>query len=120
MIQSTEINQILCLQFLLGKFSDCQAGTTQCASGGMMALTRDPSFKRASTSGELSSIRLPNGETIRSIAVITASSLEKVMSDSVSFPASFDKNFIELVNHDLGDFVISQEIFEWSQVQLLR
>ena len=56
------------------------------ANGGMIALTREPSFKRASTSGELSSMRRPSGETIRSIDVITASSLEKVMSDRVSLP----------------------------------
>ena len=41
------------------------------ASGGMIALTRDPSGSRASTIGELSSIRRPSGETIRSIAEST-------------------------------------------------
>ena len=37
------------------------------ASGGMIALTRDPSASRASTSGEDSSIRRPTRETIRSM-----------------------------------------------------
>lgn len=40
-------------------------------SGGMIALTREPSGSRASTIGELSSIRRPRGETILSIAAST-------------------------------------------------
>ena len=37
------------------------------ASGGMIALTRDPSARRASTSGDDSSIRRPTRETMRSM-----------------------------------------------------
>ena len=37
------------------------------ASGGMIALTREPSARRASTSGEDSSIRRPTRETMRSM-----------------------------------------------------
>src|SRR3990167_4975872 len=37
------------------------------AKGGIIALTREPSGKRASTIGELSSIRRPNGATTLSI-----------------------------------------------------
>ncbi|MNQ73099.1 hypothetical protein D3C85_878220 [compost metagenome] len=37
------------------------------ASGGMIALTREPSLSRASTNGEDSSIRRPRLETIRSM-----------------------------------------------------
>ena len=40
-------------------------------SGGMIAFTRLPSGSRASTIGELSSIRRPSGATIRSIAEST-------------------------------------------------
>ena len=47
------------------------------ASGGMMAFTREPSLRRASTIGELSSIRRPSGVTMRSIAPLTARSLVK-------------------------------------------
>ena len=36
------------------------------ASGGIMAFTRDPSARRASTIGELSSTRRPTRETMRS------------------------------------------------------
>ena len=45
------------------------------ASGGMIALTRDPSRRRASTIGELSSIRRPSGATMRSMTPSTARSL---------------------------------------------
>ena len=37
------------------------------ASGGMMAFTRDPSARRASTMGELSSTRRPTADTMRSM-----------------------------------------------------
>ena len=40
-------------------------------SGGMIAFTRLPSGSRASTIGELSSMRRPSGETMRSIAEST-------------------------------------------------
>ena len=40
-------------------------------SGGMMAFTREPSGNRASTMGELSSMRLPRGATMRSMAART-------------------------------------------------
>jgi len=47
------------------------------ASGGIMALTREPSGNRASTIGELSSIRRPMGETIFSMMCITWTSSRK-------------------------------------------
>ena len=57
------------------------------ASGGIIALTREPSLSRASTRGELSSIRLPSGETIRSMADITALSLLNTTLVLVNLPA---------------------------------
>jgi len=50
-------------------------------NGGMMTLTREPSPRRASTSGLPSSIRRPTGVTIRSITFIRAASLEKRCSE---------------------------------------
>ena len=47
------------------------------ASGGITALTREPSRRRASTSGELSSMRRPSGVTMRSIAACTLSASVK-------------------------------------------
>ena len=56
------------------------------ASGGITAFTREPSLRRASTMGELSSIRLPIGATIRSIAPITAWSVLNAISAFVRRP----------------------------------
>ncbi len=61
------------------------------ASGGMMALKRDPSFSRASTSGELSSMRRPTGATMRSITPIMAFSLENASGTRTSRPARSTK-----------------------------
>ncbi|MNM80134.1 hypothetical protein D3C81_920850 [compost metagenome] len=57
------------------------------ATGGMIALTREPSFKRASTIGELSSMRRPSGVTMRSMADNTARSLVKLTVDCSMRPA---------------------------------
>ena len=46
-------------------------------SGGMMMLTRDPSGSRASTNGEDSSTRRPNGAMIRSMTKDTWSRSRK-------------------------------------------
>ena len=48
------------------------------ASGGIMTLTREPSFKRASTIGEDSSTRLPTADTILSITCIRCRSSLKI------------------------------------------
>ena len=48
------------------------------ASGGITAFTREPSGRRASTMGELSSMRRPSGVTMRSMTARTAASLLKL------------------------------------------
>ena len=55
-------------------------------SGGMIAFTREPSLSLASTIGELSSMRLPSGETMRSIAAITWLLSANAMSVRWSLP----------------------------------
>ena len=57
------------------------------ATGGITALTREPSARRASTIGELSSMRRPSGATMRSIAASTALSLVKITADFSMRPA---------------------------------
>jgi hypothetical protein len=54
--------------------------------GGMMALTRLPSGRRASTIGELSSTRRPTWETILSMIRSRCASSTNVAGDSSSFP----------------------------------
>ena len=53
----------------------------------MMAFTREPSGRRASTIGLDSSMRRPMGETMRSMMRITCSSFWNVMFVSSSLPA---------------------------------
>ena len=50
------------------------------ASGGMMAFTREPSGRRASTIGEDSSMRRPTGETMRSMICIRCRSSRNTIS----------------------------------------
>src|SRR6056297_401843 len=57
------------------------------ARGGITALTRDPSFRRASTMGELSSIRRPSGVIIRAIILRTDWSLVNILGESSIFPS---------------------------------
>ncbi|MNZ98405.1 hypothetical protein D3C78_1176870 [compost metagenome] len=56
------------------------------ASGGMMALTREPSLSRASTSGEDSSMRRPRAETMRSMMLSRWWSSRKHTSVFCSLP----------------------------------
>ena len=56
------------------------------AIGGMIAFTREPSGKRASTVGDDSSMRRPSGETMRSMTRITCSSSLNSTSVSSSLP----------------------------------
>ena len=57
------------------------------ATGGTTALTREPSGRRASTSGVSASIRRPSGSTMRSITRRTWSSSSKRTPLRVSLPA---------------------------------
>ena len=60
-------------------FRTVSTGPTR-ESGGMMALTRDPSGSRASTMGDASSQRRPSGAMIRWMILITCSLSANVMS----------------------------------------
>ncbi len=57
------------------------------ASGGMTALTREPSGSRASTMGDDSSIRRPTRETMRSMTWRTCASERNALSVSISLPS---------------------------------
>ena len=56
------------------------------ASGGMMMLTRLPSARRASTSGVVSSTRLPTAETIREAMFMTWRLSRKTTPEISSLP----------------------------------
>ena len=81
----------------------------------MMAFTREPSTRRASTIGLDSSTRRPMGAMMRSMMRITCSSFWNVMFDSSSLPASLDVDLARAVDHDLGDALVTQERLERTQ-----
>jgi hypothetical protein len=56
------------------------------ASGGMIALTREPSGRRASTIGELSSTRRPIRDTMRSMICMRCASSRKITDVGSSLP----------------------------------
>ncbi len=70
---------------LLRELADRDAGPRS-ASGGMIALTREPSLRRASTIGTFSSMRRPSGATMRSMTPRSCSSLRKRASLSSRRP----------------------------------
>ncbi len=63
------------------------------ASGGMIALNRDPFGNRASHMGDVSSIRRPTRETIRSMIWSRCSLSRKVTSDRETRPPFSTKIF---------------------------
>ena len=67
------------------------------ATGGMIALTREPSASRASTSGEDSSMRRPSGATMRSITLRIASSSEKASGTCCKRPWRSTKMSVALL-----------------------
>ena len=81
-------------------------------SGGMIALTREPSVRRASTIGRDSSTRRPIGAMIRSMIRITWSSFWKTTLVSSSLPRALDVDLARAVDHDFGDGLVAQERLE--------
>ena len=79
------------------------------ASGGMIAFTREPSGRRASTIGLASSQRRPSGATMRSMIRITWSSSSKTMSVSSSTAVALDVDLVRAVDHDLGDGLVVEQ-----------
>ncbi len=77
-----------------------------------MALTREPSTRRASTIGLDSSTRRPMGAMMRSMMRITWSSFWKATLVSSSLPRALDVDLARAVDHDLGDALVAQERLE--------
>ena len=78
-------------------------------SGGMIALTREPSGRRASTIGEASSQRRPSGAMIRSMIRRTWSSSSKRDVGLLELAVALDPDLVGPVDHDLGDRLVAQE-----------
>ena len=84
------------------------------ASGGMIALTRLPSGRRASTIGDDSSIRRPTWETILSMIRITCASSTNDASARSRRPSRSTKILSWAVDHDLGDGVVAEQRLQWA------
>ena len=83
----------------------------------MIALTRDPSASRASTSGEDSSMRRPTRETMRSMTRRRCSSELNRDVRRGQLAAAFDVDLVRSVDHDFGDGRLVQEPLERSVPQ---
>ena len=81
-------------------------------SGGMTALTREPSGRRASTSGLASSTRRPTRPTILSMVRRRWASLLKCVVDGVDLAGALDVDRVGPVDHDLGDLAVAQQGLE--------
>ena len=79
------------------------------ASGGMIALTRLPSGRRASTIGDASSTRRPTCETILSMMRITCESSTKLTVGALELAVALDVDLVGRVDHDLGHAVVAQQ-----------
>ncbi len=79
----------------------------------MIALTRLPSGRRASTSGELSSIRRPITDTMRSTMRRTCLSSRKDDGRPLDLAVALDVDVGGAVDHHLGHGVVAEERLEW-------
>ena len=89
------------------------------ASGGMMALTREPSARRASTIGLDSSMRRP---TRADDALDDLHQVTIVLEDDVGFlelAFALDVDLVETVDENVGDRRIAQQHFERTEAEQL-
>ena len=82
------------------------------ASGGMIAFTREPSGRRASTIGDASSTRRPIREMILSMIRRRCWSSTNAALGLDDLAAALDVDVARAVHHDLGDGVVAQERLE--------
>ena len=78
------------------------------ASGGMIALTRLPSGRRASTIGLASSTRRPTLPTILSMVRRRCASSANGPSTGIDPAGPLDEDLVRAVDHDLGDVDVPQ------------
>ena len=90
------------------------------ASGGMMALTREPSARRASTMGEDSSTRRPTRETMRSMICIRWPLSLKDRPGRLQLAGALDVDLVEAVDQNVGDARIFEQRFERTRGRRFR
>ena len=72
------------------------------ASGGMIALTREPSGKRASTIGDDSSTRRPTRLTMRSMIARRCALLRKLVWDAGELSFALDVDVLRAVDENVA------------------
>ena len=87
------------------------------ATGSMIALTREPSRKRASTIGEDSSMRRPSGVMMRSMIRRSWRAFVKRLVGALDHAVALDVDRVRPVDHDFGDVRILHEVFERSEAE---
>ena len=87
------------------------------ASGGMIALTREPSARRASTIGELSSTRRPTPLTMRSMTRSRCLSSWNVVGSRSRHAAALDVDVLVGVDEDVVDRRVAQQRLERSEAE---
>ena len=87
------------------------------ASGGMMALTREPSLRRASTIGLDSSTRRPTWETILSMMRNRCAVVVEAHVGQLQQSLALHVDLLVAVHQDVGDGRVLQQRFERSQAE---
>ena len=87
------------------------------ASGGMMALTREPSGRRASTIGDDSSTRRPTRETMRSMICSRWRSSRNEVFTLCKKAALFNEDVVLVVDQDVGDLGIAQQRLQRAEAE---
>ena len=87
------------------------------ASGGMMAFTREPSARRASTIGELSSTRRPIRLTMRSMTRSRWASSWNVAVTRSRTPLALDEHVAIRVDQNVADRRIAQQRLERTETE---
>ena len=75
----------------------------------MIALTREPSGKRASTIGDDSSTRRPTRLTMRSMTASRCALLRKLIVDARELPFALDVDVLRAVDEDVADGVVAEQ-----------
>ena len=83
----------------------------------MIAFTREPSGKRASTIGTVSSTRRPTFDTMRSMICIKWSLSRNLTSVFSSLAATFDVDVLRAVDQDVADRRVLEQQFQRAEAE---
>ena len=116
--QRLALDQVLRAQAVGAETADRQHGPSS-ASGGMIALTREPSCSRASTIGLDSSMRRPTELTMRSMICIRWRSSLKVIAGFLEQAVPLDVDLVVAVDQDVRDVAVLEQRLERPEAEQL-